>query len=57
MRGIAYGWDTPLLFVAAEEVQAVEINVLAAGATESITLDVLELLLKESSHTWKNFVV
>jgi hypothetical protein len=40
--GLALG--TLLLSTAAEEVQALEINVLAAGATESITRDVVETL-------------
>jgi molybdate transport system substrate-binding protein len=40
-----------LLSASSEEVQAVEINVLAAGATESIVRDMVGTFEKESGHT------
>jgi len=49
--GLALG--ALLLSAAAEEVQAVEINVLAAGATESIIRDMVGTFEKESGHTVK----
>jgi molybdate transport system substrate-binding protein len=47
--GIALG--ALLLSASPEEVQAVEINVLAAGATESIIRDMVGTFEKESGHT------
>jgi molybdate transport system substrate-binding protein len=49
VMGIALGGL--LLSASPEEVQAVEINVLAAGATESIIRDMVGTFEKESGHT------
>ena len=49
--GLALG--VLLLFAGRGEVQAVELNILAAGATESIIRDMVGTFEKESGHTVK----
>jgi molybdate transport system substrate-binding protein len=44
---------TPLLFVPFQEVSAVELNVLAAGAVEAVVRDMVGSFEKESGHTVK----
>jgi len=47
--GLALG--VLLLFTGQGEVQAVELNILAAGATEAIIVDMVGMFEKESGHT------